>query len=576
MSISQAYAKSAPAVKEIRPSEIIYQVYPSSFCDSNGDGIGDLQGIISKLDYIANVIHADAIWIPPIFPSPEGPEGDGGYAVSNRRGIDPRYGDMATFKTLLDEAHKRGLRIYIDDVLPHTSDEHEWFEKSRNREEPYTDFYVWHDGMVDADGNRQPPNNWLSVFGGGAWEWDETREQYYMHHFLKSQPSLNLNNKAVQDAVLDDMKFWLDMGVDGFRIDSIPYANYDPQLRDDPWLFEGGTEWADQRFDHSKCQPQTIELAQRIRALCDSYPEKKTTLGEVLSGRDGGKNAIAVAAEYAADEDGLDMCYTDIFRAIGHDMGHGFLKGVMQSLFDHFPHGGHCISIGNHDSPRTASRDMDSVPKHYRAKALRQLMRLKMVLPGSVSLYQGEELGLPNAKLNDDIPMNKVRDPVTWTRGVDRCRDICRTPMPWESGQKNAGFSTSDDPYLPVADDHYHRAVNKQLQDPGSMLNFMSALIKWRKAQPALIKGFGKVLDTQEPIIAILRQCGEQTMLSVFNFSDKQVMFKPSDLLDPQTLNDLGISKEEVMRLGAYDCDFRGARLLHNAITPGPQRKLTL
>lgn len=558
---------------KIQDSEVIYQVYPSSFNDANGDGHGDIKGITEKLDYLS-YLGVDALWISPFYPSPEGPEGDGGYAVTNRRDIDPRFGDLDDFKELLQQAHDRNIRVYIDDVLPHTSNEHEWFEASRNREAGFEDFYVWHDGIEDENGEKQPPNNWLSVFGGGAWEWDDTREQFYFHHFLSSQPALNLNKTEVQDAVLDDMKFWLDMGVDGFRFDSLPYANYDPQFRDNSWM-NGKTEggWEDQYFDHSHVQDQTLELVERIRALTDSYPDKKTTLGEVICGKDGGRNPIEPAASYTDPETGLDMCYTDVFRAISQDIDHGTLKGVIGTIIEKFPHGGHCNALGNHDSPRIASREMDSVEKPYKDKALRQLFQLMAVLPGSLSIYQGDELGLTDAAIPEDIKPEQIKDPVAETKGIEHCRDGVRTPMPWESGQKNAGFSDDDTPYLPVPDKHYHKAVNKQIQNPGSMLNFMRSVVQWRKEQPAIKHGTAKILDTQAPLIAILRQSEEQDLLCIYNMSNKDVMIKPSDILEDNILGSLGISEGEVMKIEPYGNEIRGGIIGATCATPQIARK---
>lgn len=569
------YNNNSTPVAEYRPSEVIYQIYPASFCDSDGDGHGDLQGIISKLDYLA-FFDFDAIWLAPVYSSPEGPEGDGGYAVTDRRAIGRRFGSLDDMKELIAKAGARNLRVYMDDVLPHTSDEHEWFEKSRNREPGYEDFYVWHDGILDDDGERSPPNNWLSVFGGCGWEWDKKREQYYFHHYLKSQPALNLNKKEVQDAVLDDMKFWLDRYVAGLRFDSLPYANYDPDFRNNDWLVPDGTEWDQQIFTHSHCQPQTVELVERIRELTDSYAEKKTTLGEVICGKVGGRNPMPVAAEYVDKDKGLSMCYTDAFRAITHKTDHGYLKSVVKSIIKYFPDGGHCNALGNHDSPRIASNEMEHVPDYYKKRAYKQLLRMLVTLPGSLSIFQGTELGLPDARIPEDIPLDKIRDPVAQTKGLEHCRDGCRTPMPWHSGKKNAGFSTSDNPYLPVPDAHYHLAVNKQMQDPGSTLHFMRALIQWRKSQPALVKGHATVLDTQKPLISFLRRCNEQTMLCVFNMSDKEVMFKPSDLLDSQTLQELSVSKDEIMKIEPYGADFRGVQLYIGAFSPQAQAQVRL
>lgn len=588
-SLTGGMAMSAPdqagqsPASQTRPTEIIYQIYPATFCDSDQDGHGDLQGIIRKLDYIQS-LHVDAIWLSPIYPSPAGPEGDGGYAVTDRRAINPAYGTLDDFRQLLDEAHKRNLRVYMDDVLPHTSDRHEWFSASANRQAPYEDFYVWHDGQM-IDGQRQPPNNWLSVFGGGAWEWYDTRQQYYLHHFLKSQPALNLNSAAVQDAVLADMKFWLDMGVDGFRYDSMSYANYDPQFRDNPWMDEG-RGWDSQYFAHSHCQPQTVELIARIRQLMDSYRQKKTTLGEVICGREGGRNPMALAAGYVDQARGLDTCYTDAFRAIQYKTGHGYLQDLIRGFFNRFPQGGHCNAISNHDSPRTATHVSAQVPEAYRDQALRQIMRLMTVLPGSLSLYQGEELGLPDATVPRDIPPERIKDPIAVTKGLEFCRDGSRTPMPWQSGSANGGFSASDNAYLPVADEHYHLAVNKQAQDPGSMLNFMRSLLAWRQQQPALRQDNGKttlvwceqssappvpegyVLPTMAPLLAFTRRSPEQTLLCLFNISAQSTMFKPADLLDRPTLNALDISPDEIIRLPAYGSDFRGAAITSQPAPP--------
>lgn len=547
---------SAPAATEGRPSKVIYHIYVSSFNDSNGDGIGDLPGIIEKLDYLQS-LGIDAVWLAPVYPSPKGPEGDGGYAVTDRRGIDPRFGTLDDMKALLKEAHKRGIEVYLDDVLPHTSSDQAWFLAGEARQHPYEDFHIWHDGIVE-NGQRKPPNNWLSAFGGGGWEWSEKRGQYYFHHFLKSQPALNLNNPKVQDAVLADMKFWLDMGVDGFRYDSLSYANYDPAFRDNSWM-NGGREWKNQRFDSSHCQPQTVEFVRKIRQLMDSYPKHKTTLGEVICGRDGGGNPMPVAAEYVDRKNGLDMCYTDAFRAINHKTGHGYLQGVIRDIIHHFPDGGHCNALGNHDSPRMASRDMDHIPEHYREKAHKQLVKLMACLPGSLSIFQGEELGLDDARIPDDIPHHKIKDPVAQTKGIQFCRDGSRTPMVWHSGRAHAGFSKAMLPYLPVPDRHYNMAVNVQEQDVDSMLSFMKRLISWRKENPALVHGRARLLDTQYPLVALIRECRDQTMLCVFNMSDRNVMFKPSDLLDQKTLDALSVSREEVLDIKPYGSSFRGA-----------------
>jgi alpha-glucosidase len=567
-----------------RPSEVIYQVYPASFCDFNGDGHGDLNGITGKLDYIKK-LGADAIWISPFYLSPPGPEGDGGYAVTNYREIDPRFGELDDFKKLLKEAHDRNLRVYIDFVIAHTAHDHEWFEKSKRGEDPYKDYYVWAD-PTEWMGERATPNNWKSVFGGPAWTWHEGRQQYYMHHFLSSQPALNLNKKEVQDAALNEMKFWLDLGVDGFRIDALPFANHDPQLRNNPWMH--GTwpnvyeDWTQQKFDYSMCQPQTVELVERIRAMMDSYPGKRTTLGEVIAGPNGGFGSLDIAPAYVDPDRGLDMCYTDATLAFHYDTGAERLKEHLRYIEKIFPTGGHCYSISNHDSPRFATSMVSTVAPAHRANALKQMMKLLASLPGSISLYQGEELGLPQAYISSDpetpgdIPHHKMRDPVSVTRGPWASRDGSRTPMPWEKDSPNAGFSTaaSEDIYLPIPLTHTRKTADIQDKDPNSMLNAMRDMLAWRKDQPALSTGKTIVLDTPAPVLAFVRQCGEQTLLCAFNLSGNAVSLKMADYLTDGLQTELGIDSDAVMEMAPYGSHFGDSRMVEQPV-PVRVRKQT-
>ena len=552
---------------DTRPSEVIYQVYPASFNDSNADGCGDIPGITKKLDYIKS-LGVDAIWISPMYLSPPGPDGDGGYAVSDYRSIDPRFGTMDDFKELLKEAHARGIRIYTDWVIAHTSLDHEWFEKSQKRDEKYKDYYVWNDG-IDWYGKKSPPNNWKSCFGGEAWEFDKKRGQYYLHHFLESQPALNLNKKEVQDAVLEEMKFWLDMGVDGFRIDAIPFSNYDQQLRNNPWLY--GTwpnvseRFDQQRHEHDIIQPQTIDIIARIRQLMDSYPQKKTTLGEVTESRNDGKGPLPLAASYADRNKGLDMCYTYVANFISQQAGPDNIGNLIRDIENNFPDGGHCLSISNHDSWRTFARTEANVPEAQCLDAQKQLMRMFFSLPSSLVLYQGEELALPQARIPQDIPFDKLKDPVAQTYGPGACRDGSRTPMPWEAGKKNAGFSTSDEPYLPVPASHYKKAVDVEEKDPVSMLNFMRDLIAWRKNQPALVQGTTTVLKTSWPVLAFVRRSEKQTILCVFNLSGGKASFTPSDVLDDKTMKELSLQSKQAIVLEGYASSFAGER-------PAPQK----
>ncbi|MEQ1789918.1 MAG: PfkB family carbohydrate kinase, partial [Rickettsiales bacterium] len=597
-------------IKENRKSEIIYQVYPSSFKDSNGDGIGDLKGITEELGYIKN-LHVDAIWISPFFKTPEGAKGDGGYAVSDYREIDPKFGSMKDFENLLAKAHEKGLRVYTDFVMCHTSDEHEWFEKSRKKEKGFEDRFVWVDGkknengdLILVDGKPLPPNNWKSVFkdehGGSksAWSFDgkigedgklvegSGRGQFYLHHFNDSQPALNANNDEVQKSVIKEMEFWMKKGVDGLRLDALPFANYDPQLRDNP----GGYNWNEQKFEHSMCQPQTVEYVKKIREMLDSYPETVTgiggrrALGEAIAGRDGGGNAMPVAKEYVDEKNGLHTVYTEPKFWPDHNNGKhsgypsaGELKAHLKDIEENFPGGSMCNYLSNHDFSRASTRMMpENIKEEKRATVLKQLMAINFALPGSVCMYQGEELGLPNAKIETsnpnepyDIPRNKIQDKLD----TDNCRDVARAPMPWNSNLDNAGFSSAAAPYLPMPKGYEAMAVNEQEKYNTSMLNVTRLLIKDRQNNPALQSGTINILDTKDKdadIFAFTRQSdatidkktGEkipaQTLLFAANMSPHTKTIKPSDYLDKKTLANLHLQDESSIIIGGYGFSRRG------------------
>jgi alpha-glucosidase len=573
-------AQAAPAAGPGRkPSEVIYQIYPSSFADSNGDGQGDLAGIAQRLGYVA-ALGVDAVWISPFYPSPPGPEGDGGYAVTDYRAVDPKFGTMDDFKKLLAEAHRQGLRVYIDFVLAHTALGHEWFGKSVAREKGFEDRYVWHDGWKDGSGNRYPPNNWKSVFGGPAWEFSEERGQWYLHHFLKSQPALNLNRADVQDAILDEMKFWLDLGVDGFRLDALPFCNYDPQFRHNPWRdgkWPRPTEnWDEQYFAHSICQPQTVDLVRRIRALLDTYPGGRKALGEAIAGPDGGTNSIPVAASYVAGK-GLDMCYTEALMGVHEYPSAARMREMVGQIEHHFSEGGNCNAASNHDMARSATRLTANLPEADRAAAARQLMKLFLTMPGSFCMYQGEELGLPQARIPQDIPLAKLRDAVAFTRGVAHSRDGSRTPMPWRKGALQAAFTTSSaDPYLPIPAAHYPLAADAQESDPGSMLNETRRLLAWRKAQPALIDGSAQALPLADPALGILRENAAQSLLCLYNMSGHELRVKIGAGLDDAQLARLGIARDAEILLPAYGSRALGERPAsapgHRRAGPAPQQ----
>ncbi|WP_170525810.1 alpha-glucosidase [Ruegeria arenilitoris] len=485
---------------------VIYQIYPRSFQDSNGDGIGDLRGITQRLDYIAG-LGVDAIWISPFFKSPMK---DFGYDVSDYRAIDPMFGTMEDFQTLLDRAHGLGLRVMIDLVLSHTSDQHPWFVESRsNRENPKADWYVWADPKPDGT----PPNNWLSIFGGSAWQWDTRRQQYYLHNFLTSQPDLNFHNPDVQDALLDVARFWLDMGVDGFRLDTINFYFHDAQLRDNPALP------LDQRnatiapmvnpYNHqdhlySKSQLENIAFLERLRALTDQY-DGRACLGEVGDAQRG----LEIMGEYTRGDKRMHMCYAFEFlekRRLTAEYTKHVFDQLLSKAGDAWP----CWAFSNHDVQRHASRwDLDEA-------GIRQHAVLMMCLRGSACLYQGEELGLPEA----DVPFEHLQDPY----GIEfwpeyKGRDGCRTPMVWAAQDEQSGFTTGA-PWLPVSTAQAERAVDRMDADPQSVLNHYRRAIAWRHEYPALMSGTQSDMRETGPILSFLREDDSQQVFCAFNLGD--------------------------------------------------------
>jgi alpha-glucosidase len=487
---------------------VIYQIYPRSFLDTNGDGIGDLPGIIEKLDYVAG-LGVDAIWISPFFKSPMA---DFGYDIADPRAVDPMFGTLDDFDRLLAKAHSLGLKVMIDQVLSHTSDQHDWFRESRqSRDNARADWYVWADARPDGT----PPNNWLSIFGGVAWRWEPRRCQYYLHNFLSSQPDLNFHNPAVREAQLDNLKFWLDRGVDGFRLDSINFCFHDAQLRDNPPKpehlrtgrgFAADNPYAFQYHYYNNTQPENLGVLEDVRALMDRYPDV-AALGEISS-----EDSLATMAEYVRPGR-LHMGYS--FELLTDDFSAAYIRATVERLEASMADGWPCWAISNHDVRRAVTRWGGDAAGDALA---RQLVALVCSLRGSVCLYQGEELGLPEA----EVPYELLQDPygiAFWPNF--KGRDGCRTPMPWNGGAQ-AGFTTGR-PWLPVADDHQQRSVAAQDADPASVLNAVRAFLAWRRTQPALVEGGIRFLDTPEPVLAFVREHGAQRLLVAFNLSDAAV-----------------------------------------------------
>ena len=438
-------------------NKVIYQIYPRSFQDTSGNGIGDLNGISSKADYISD-LGVDYIWISPFF---ESPQKDFGYDVSNYRKVDKIFGSNEDFKKLIDVFHKRNIGVITDLVLSHTSDEHQWFKESRSsKTNKYKDWYVWQDGTPDTT-----PNNWLSVFGGSSWKWDRTREQYYLHNFLESQPDLNFHNPEVQEQMLSEIKFWLDFGVDGFRFDVINFLYHDKELRNnppkDPKLvrplgFNKDNPYGLQVHKFDNTQQETLSYLTRIRAMLDKY--NAISVGEIVA-----DNPLEIIGEYA-NNNRLHMAYC--FEFLSEDFD--FLKTdkIVKDFFLKNPGSWPCWSFSNHDSQRIATRITEN-PKN--------IMKKLLELEGNICIYQGEELGLTET----NVAFKDLQDPFGKNFWPEfKGRDGCRTPMPWNSN-KNLGFSSSV-PWLPANNEYLRCSVEKQIEDKNSMLNYTKDLISKR------------------------------------------------------------------------------------------------
>ncbi len=484
---------------------VTYQVYPRSFQDSNGDGIGDLPGITARLPWLAD-LGVDAVWLSPFFRSPMR---DMGYDVSDYTDVDPVFGTLKDFDTLVATAHDLGLKIIIDQVLSHSSDQHPFFAESRaSREGPRADWYVWADPSHDGT----PPNNWLSVFGGPAWTWDGRRRQFYLHNFLTEQPDFNYHHPAVQDWALSVLRFWLDRGVDGFRFDTVNYFFHDRLLRPNPPDPRDKTEpeaspYGMQYHLFDKNRPENLAWLTRIRSLLDQYGA--ASVGEVGESH----HAIEMMGQYSAPGR-LHQCYS--FEMLGRDYSPAFFRSRVEGFFAGAAGGWPMWAFGNHDVPRQVTRwlphgaDQDHIA--------RQAGALLLALQGSVCLWQGEELG----QTDTELAFDELTDPqgiAFWPAPVGR--DNTRTPMVWDA-TANGGFTTGT-PWLPVKPPQLARNAASQVGQPGSVLEFYRRMLAFRRATPALITGDSRFLDTPDPVLAFQRGTGEGALLCVFNLSPATV-----------------------------------------------------
>ena len=512
---------------------VIYQVYPRSFADSNDDGVGDLPGITAHLDHIAS-LGVDGVWLSPFFTSPMK---DFGYDVADYTDVDPIFGTLADFDALVGRAHALGLKVIIDQVYSHTSDQHPWFLESRqNRTNPKADWYVW----ADAKPEGSPPSNWQSVFGGPAWTWDARRHQYFMHNFLKEQPQLNVAHPEVQEALLAAMRFWLDRGVDGFRLDAINFAIHDPKLTDNPPLTSNGKRTRPFDFQdkiHNQSQPGIPVFLSRLRALADSYDEDRFLVAEV-----GGDRANAEMKQYTQGTDRLQSAYGFLYLYADHLSPELVERGPAE-----WPgaegEGWPSWSFSNHDAPRAVSRWAEGRDeKQFAAMA----MLLLMTLRGNVFVYQGEELGLPQA----EVPFDRLVDPEAIANWPDTLgRDGARTPMPWRTDAVQAGFSTVE-PWLPVDPRHTALAVDGQETDPASTLNLSRRLIALRRHHPALRTGNMTMHQVAGSVLSFERGSGPDSLLCAFNLGHStQAWAIPAGWRVVESVNDVDATSGDLAPL---------------------------
>ena len=484
---------------------IIYQVYPRSFFDSNNDGIGDLSGIEQRLEYIKS-LGVDAIWISPFFKSPMK---DFGYDVADYRAVDPIFGTLDDFGKLMRRAEALGIGVIVDMVVSHTSEEHAWFKDSRARRNARDDWYLWADPQPDGT----PPNNWVSVFGGTAWRWDAERRQYYYHSFLSSQPDLNMHNPQVQDAVLAEMEYWLDLGVSGFRFDACNHIFQDPLLRNNPPREDSSKALHPYGFQvhvYDQGRPENLAFLERVRTLLDAYGAY--SLAEV-----GGADPLRLMGQYTAPGR-LHAAYS--FALMRPDYGVPYLRDVITTLEQSVRDPGRpCYAMSNHDKARVGSRWQFDRPYFETAK---MHMVLLFAMRGDICLYQGEELGLPEA----DVPFERLQDPFGksfWPKF--KGRDGSRTPMPWNACV-HGGFSTAE-PWLPLDARHLEMNVAQQENDADSMLRFTRALIALRKSHPALAQGSIAWTDAPEDVLAFRRRHEGHELVCLFNLGNAASSFAP-------------------------------------------------
>ena len=514
------------ASKQWHKEMAVYQIWTRSFCDGNGDGIGDLWGVLSKLDYIRS-LGVDAIWFSPIYPSPNA---DFGYDISDYMDINPEYGDLGVFRQVLDGAHERGMRVFMDLVVNHTSDEHKWFIESRkSKDNPYHDYYIWRPGKT-VRGKRRPPNNWTSMFEGGAWEYDEGLDEYYLHVFAKKQPDLNMDNPKVREEVKRIMQFWLDMGVDGFREDVITFISKTEGLPDShPWLP------AANGYKYYSNGPRVHQyLMEFKRDVLDCYD--CFTVGESpLTTAD-------IALQYVTE--GPDQVLDEMI-AFSHMEADCFMIDMVQLPFNLVKmkrafsdwqyklagRGWNALYLENHDHPRVISRYGS---EQYRVESGKMLAVSYLFLKGTPFIYQGQEIGMTNwrpehTSMYEDVQTRNQHPDWPEEKRLAlyhrASRDSARTPMQWTDGE-NAGFTTGT-PWFYVNENYKDINVEQALHDPDSILNFYKKAIALRKSLPVVRDGsYQEYYKGSDKLYVYARETKEQKLLVICSFTDKPVRFQ--------------------------------------------------
>lgn len=531
-------------------SAVLYQIYPRSFYDQNNDGIGDLKGILQKLDYLndgkGGGLGVDGIWISPFFPSPMV---DFGYDVSDFYGVDPIFGTLADFDRLIQEAHKRGIRILIDLVLNHSSDEHPWFIESRkSKDNPKSDWYIW----VDPKEDGSPPNNWLSVVEGSAWSYAEEREQYYYHSFYKAQPDFNWYNPEVQEEMRKILRFWLDRSVDGFRLDMLNFFAYDRSLQDNPLQkvtskvdLEGRLELEYQKYDaiYSKDRPENFEFVKIIRSTLEEYGSHYTTIAEV-GGIHKLDKLIQTATSYAHGKELLHMSYT--FAPLSNRLNARYLAEIIELTEQYIRDGWPCWSLANHDVSRLLTRT-GSLEK------TKALLAMLLTLRGTPILYYGDELGMPDYEIQSK---EEIQDPFGFHNfPAYKGRDGCRTPFPWNAQEPNQGFNSSREvkTWLPAKSP----VTLDQLQgSPNSIYELIHELLRIRKEYSALQKGDFSFVSVDDEGFFYERTVDSETFVVGVNLSDQPIEWTVTETPERIPIQNLGNQQGKIedntLLLGEY------------------------